>query len=67
MASTKVVDLYPSHDEFEERLENARMAASTDWEEDFVKTAISKFEKFGNSMFWSEAQDGILRKIADDD
>lgn len=65
--STKVVDLYDSMAEFESTLEDARMSATTDREEEFVAQTKEKYDKWGGRMFWSEKQDAWLRRIAGPD
>lgn len=60
----KLFDKYPSISDFEEILEDARMAACNDTEESFVAETIKKFESWGGRMYWSEKQDNWLRKIA---
>lgn len=63
----RVGDLYDSEHDFEVILEDARMNASTPWEEEFVKKAKESYEAHASLMFWSEKQDDILRKIAGPD
>ena len=62
--TTKVEDQYKSMSDFEEILEDAVMAASTDREEEFVKKAKQNYDAYGGRMFWSEKQDRWLRSIA---
>lgn len=64
---TKAFDRYDSMTEFETCLEDARMSASNDWEEEFVAKAQANYDKYGMGMFWSEAQDKTLRRIAGPD
>lgn len=63
----RVHDRYSSISSFESTLEDARMQARTQWEEDFVKKAKETYDKFGGGMFWSDKQDTTLRKIAGPD
>lgn len=63
----KAHDRYKSMTEFEVILEDARMEASNDWEEEFVEKAKENYAKYGLAMFWSEAQDKTLRRIAGPD
>ena len=64
---SRVLDKYESMSEFETVLEDARMQASNDWEEDFVKKAKENYAQYGMGMFWSEAQDRTLCRIAGPD
>ena len=64
---SKVLDRYKSMSEFESCLEDARMQASNDWEEEFVAKSKDNYDKYGMGMFWSEAQDKTLRRIAGPD
>jgi hypothetical protein len=47
-------------------LEDARMAASTDWEEDFVADQLANREKYGARWRPSDGQVGKLREIAEE-
>jgi len=67
MSSGKLHDMYESMSEFEVMLEDARMSASSDREEEFVAKAEANYTIYGGRMFWSEAQDRWLRSIAGDD
>lgn len=60
----RVEDSYKQVSEFEVMLEDARMAAATDFEEEFVAQAAENFKQFKAKMFWSEKQDQLLRRIA---
>lgn len=60
----KLEDHYRSLTEFEEILEDARMQASNDREVQFVKDTQAKYDDWGGRMFWSEAQDLWIRRIA---
>jgi hypothetical protein len=51
--------------ELDELLEDARMAASTDWEEDFVADQLANREKYGARWRPTDGQIKKLRKIAD--
>lgn len=61
-----VQDLY-DEDEFEELLENARMNAANDWEEQFVADMKERYEQYGKRMYISDAQQAHLERIANDD
>lgn len=64
----RLIDHYSkSLHEFEVILDDARMSASTNKEEDFVKQAKQKYDEYGGRMYWSEAQDRWLRVIAGPD
>ena len=56
---------YKGNSDFEDLLEEARMAADSDVAEDFVKSLIEKHEKWGTSMFLSDKQLEWLLKIAE--
>jgi len=60
----KAEDVYTDSDELESLLEDARMNASTDWEESFVADMKERFEKYGMGMFISDAQQKHLERIA---
>lgn len=60
-------DKYKAMAPFESMLEDARMNARNDWEEEFVASVIKKYEEYGSSMFWSGQQDTVLRRIAGPD
>lgn len=62
--SKQLVDHYNSMSEFEVILEDARMSASNDKEEEFVAQTKKKYNDWGGGMFWSEKQDRWLRSIA---
>ncbi|NYT68759.1 hypothetical protein [Pusillimonas noertemannii] len=65
--SSKVIDHFPDIDDFEELLEDARMAAGSDWEETFVADMKAKYERYGEDMFISNAQLDKLNKIVNED
>lgn len=65
--SGKAIDHFPDIDDFEELLEDARMAASSDWEETFVADMKAKYEQYGEDMFISNAQLDKLNKIVNED
>jgi hypothetical protein len=46
-------------------LDDARMAASTDWEEDFVAEQLANREKYGARWRPTDGQVGKLREIAE--
>jgi hypothetical protein len=60
----KAEEIYTDSDELESLLEDARMNASTDWEESFVADMKERFEKYGMGMFISDAQQKHLERIA---
>lgn len=62
--SGRLEDQYKAMKDFEEILEDARMAADSDVEEKFVSETKVKYDKWGGTMFWSEKQDRWLRVIA---
>lgn len=64
---SKVFDKYKSMSEFETVLDDAKMSAANDWEEEFVKKAEGNYTQYGMGMFWSEEQDKVLRRIAGPD
>ncbi len=63
----QVQDLYPTLTEFETLLEDARMNAATDWDEQFVADLADKYERFGERTYLSDAQQIQLTRIANDD
>ncbi len=63
----KAEDIYEESDDLEGILDRARMNASTDWEESFVSDMQERFDKYGMSMYISEAQQDQLERIADED
>lgn len=63
---SQVQDIYQD-DEFEELLEDARMNAANDWEEQFVADLKDKFDEYGSRMFLSDAQQEHLERIASDE
>ena len=67
MNSKKLSDYkqYKGNKDFEDLLEEARMAADNDAAEEFVKSLIEKHEKWGASMFLSDKQHDWLLKIAE--
>lgn len=67
MSDDRVVDMYPCITDFEDILEDARMSACNDKEEEFVKSTKDKYQQWGGRMFWSVKQDQWLRSIAGDD
>lgn len=52
---------------FEEMLEEARMAASNDWEESFVRDMAKRYDRFGGDTFMSEKQLRALVRIIEGD
>ena len=64
--SQRVQDLYDEKD-FEELLEGARMNAANDWEESFVADMKARYDQYGRRMFISDAQQGHLERIANDE
>jgi len=65
--SGRLVDRYPSITVFEQLLEEARMNAETDHAEGFVKDVRIKYGQWGGTMYWSDAQEKYLRRIASGD
>ncbi|PSJ16341.1 hypothetical protein [Nitrosomonas supralitoralis] len=63
---SQVQDIYED-DEFEGLLEDARMNAANDWEENFVSDLSSKYAEFGRRMFLSDSQKDHLERIASDE
>ncbi|MBP8789661.1 MAG: hypothetical protein KBH41_19790 [Azonexus sp.] len=63
----KADDIYTDSDELEGIMEDARMNASTDWEESFVADMKERFDKYGMGMFISDAQREHLERIANDE
>lgn len=60
----QLMDHYDSTSEFECILEDARMQAQNDKEEEFVEQTSKKYKEWGGRMFWSDKQDAWLRNIA---
>lgn len=60
----KVCDRFDSSSEFEALLDDARMAASNDWEEAFVRSVKSRYDQYGGNTFLSDKQLAALEKIA---
>ncbi len=60
---SQVLDLYDSTDDFESDLEDARMQARSDWDEQFVKDMKERYEQYGERMYLSEAQHEQLLRI----
>lgn len=58
-----IEDLY-EEDEFAGLLEDARMNASSDWDESFVASMKERFDKYGRSMYISESQSKQIARIA---
>lgn len=63
---SQVQDIYQD-DEFESLLEDAKMNAANDWEENFVSDLSSKYDEFGRRMFLSDSQKDHLERIASDE
>lgn len=63
---SQVQDIYED-DEFEGLLDDARMNAANDWEENFVSDLSCKYAEFGRRMFLSESQQCHLERIASDE
>lgn len=61
-----VADQYSEAD-FESLLEDARMNAANDWEEQFVSDLADRYASYGRRMFLSEAQQTQLERIASDE
>lgn len=64
--SERVQDIYADTD-FEKLLEDARMNAANDWEEEFVADMVARFEQYGRRMYLSDAQKQTLERIANDE
>ena len=62
----RVQDVY-EEDEFEGLLDQAMMNAANDWEENFVSDMKTRFDQYGRRMYISDAQQGHLERIADDE
>lgn len=60
----KICDRFDSASDFEALLDAARMAASNDWEESFVRNVKQRYERFGTDTFLSDKQLAALEKIA---
>lgn len=60
----KVCDRFDSPSEFEVLLDDARAAASNDWEESFVRNVKQRYDRFGTDTFLSDKQLAALGKIA---
>lgn len=60
----KVCDRFDSASEFEVLLDDARTAASNDWEESFVRNVKYRYDRFGTDTFLSDKQLAALEKIA---
>lgn len=63
----QVSDQYPDLTEFESLLEDARMNAATDWDEQFVADLQVKFDQYGDRTFLSDSQRVQLERIANDE
>lgn len=61
---TTVADEFDNVEDFDALLNEARMQASTDWEEDFIADLLDRFERFGSAMSLSERQLETVRRIA---
>ena len=58
------MNLNPEPHPLDELLEDARMAASSEWEEDFVRAATAAREKYGLRWKLTDRQEAKLRQIA---
>lgn len=56
---------YKGNNDFEDLLEEARMAADSDVAEEFVKSLIENHKKWGAGLFLSDKQHDWLLKIAE--
>ena len=63
----RIQDHYPDLDEFESLLEDARMNAANDWEEQFAADMQAKYQQYGKRAFLSDSQKTQLERIANDD
>lgn len=64
---SQVRDQYPYLTEFETLLDDARMNAATDWDEQFVADLQAKFDQYGDRAFLSDNQRAQLERIANDE
>jgi hypothetical protein len=64
--SERVQDICTGTD-FEVLLEDARMNAANDWEEEFVADMKARFDQYGRRMYLSDAQKQTLERIANDE
>lgn len=64
--SERVQDLYEDS-EFEKLLEDARMNAANDWEEQFVSDMHARFMQYGRRMYLSDSQRETIERIANDE
>lgn len=62
----RIQDHYPDITEFEGLLEDARMNAANDWEEQFAADMQDRYEQYGKRGFLSDAQKAQLERIAND-
>lgn len=60
----KVCERFDSVSDFEVLLDDARMAASNDWEESFVRNVKWRYDQYGGNTFLSDKQLAALEKIA---
>lgn len=67
MSNSRLQDRYPSIAEFELLLQDATWNAGTDKADVFVKEIKKKYDMYGGSMFWSDAQDEWLLALAEGD
>lgn len=59
----QVSDIYYDA-EFSQLLEDAKMNAANDWEENFVADLTKKFEEHGFGTYLSDLQNDRLKRIA---
>lgn len=57
------MNLNPDHPD-DELLEDARMAASTEWEEQFIQSLRQRRQSFGGAFQISERERATLERIA---
>ena len=66
--SSTVADLYDDDlDAFESDLEDARMQADSDWDEQFVADMKARYDQYQGRMFISPAQHDQLLRIGGND
>ncbi len=65
--STKVHDFYDNISEFEGILEVADDNVTGQKNIQFVEDTKKKYKEYGGGMFWSDAQNKYLRRLAEDE
>lgn len=64
---TAITEKFDTVEDFGLLLNDARMQASSDWEEGFIDDLLDRFERFGSAMSISDKQLEIIRRIAGED